>query len=222
MVYDSRPAFSPHDGAAQPGHGLTVGVLALQGAVAEHAVVLRSLGAAVALVRTPEDFARCDALVLPGGESTTMRKLLASAGLTEPIREGLAAGMPALGTCAGMIVLAASAPDGAPPGLGLLDVAVERNGFGRQPYSFEGPVELTPSQASEPQTVRGVFIRAPRITGIGDGVEVIGRLRAGRSAGEAVAVRHGSLVACTFHPELVGASALHRLLVSMAAARMQV
>lgn len=195
-----------------------IGVLAMQGAFREHAAALRAAGADAVEVRTEAQLAAVGALVLPGGESTTIRKGLVAAGLYEPLRERLAAGMPALGTCAGLIVLAHAEADGAPDSYGLFDIEVERNGWGRQPYSFEGAVEfddVVPGADGRAGThsCTGVFIRAPRITAVGSGVEVIARLASGKDAGEPVAVRQGTLLGCTFHPELTDDLSLHRLLV---------
>ena len=161
-------------------------------------------------MRTPAQLDEVEAIVIPGGESTAIRKALDRCGLLEPLRARVAAGMPALGTCAGLIVLADAPPDGAPPCFGLLDVDVERNGFGRQVHSFEADVV-----ARRTGTVHGVFIRAPRITRVGDGVEVVGRIADGAHAGEPVAVRQGHLLGATFHPELTGDRALHRMLVEL-------
>jgi pyridoxal 5'-phosphate synthase pdxT subunit len=199
----------------------TVGVLAMQGAFREHAQLLEPMADRVVEVRTPAQLEEVEALVIPGGESTAIRKQLDRSELYEPLRDRIAQGMPTLGTCAGLIVLANSPPDGAPPTFGLLDVSVERNGFGPQLFSFEAKVELdgtSREQTSGPgHAVHGVFIRAPRIERCGDGVEVIARLAEGSNSGEPVAVRQGSLVGCTFHPELAGEPVLHRLLMSIVA-----
>lgn len=203
---------------------VVIGVLAMQGAFREHVQVLHTLGVEAVEVRTLAHLASVDGLVIPGGESTTIRKMLVNSGLYEALAGRLAEGMPAFGTCAGMIVLARSARDGAPATYGLLDVQVERNGFGRQLYSFEADVLLehaahTARHEAETESLRarmpGVFIRAPRIEAVGDGVEVIGRL----AGGEAVAVRQGALLACTFHPELSGAVELHEIFVEQCRSR---
>lgn len=186
-----------------------VGVLAMQGAFAAHARALEQVGAEAREVRTPAQLAEVAGIVIPGGESTAIRKALQRCGLLDPLRARVAAGMPALGTCAGLIVLADAPPDGAPPCFGLLHVDVERNGFGRQVHSFEADVALGEG------TVHGVFIRAPRITRVGDGVEVVGRIADGAHAGEPVVVRQGHLLGATFHPELTGERALHRMLVEL-------
>jgi len=177
----------------------TVGVLALQGAFREHVVLLRGLGADVVEVRTPDELERCSGLVLPGGESTTIGKLLVSSGLDTALRdyEG-----PLLGTCAGMILLAREASDGLPGQLllGLVDIVVRRNGYGRQLHSFEADLELE----GDPEPLRGVFIRAPRIEGVGPAAHVFAHL-----AGEPVAVEQGRAIATSFHPELAGETRVH-------------
>jgi 5'-phosphate synthase pdxT subunit len=187
-----------------PGHGLRVGVLALQGAFREHVATLRRLGADAREVRTPADLDGLDAVVLPGGESTVIDRLLDSSGLRAPLVAALTAGLPAFGTCAGLIVLGAAAEDGRPDQrpLGLIDVTSRRNGYGRQVHSFEAAVMLDGEDA-RPMT--GVFIRAPRIVRVGDGVEVLGTLD-----GEPVAAAAGGIMVASFHPELTGDDRLHR------------
>ncbi|MEO6866624.1 MAG: pyridoxal 5'-phosphate synthase glutaminase subunit PdxT [Gaiellales bacterium] len=192
-----------------------VGVLAMQGAFAEHIRMLESCGAMAIEVGTSEQLRSVDALVIPGGESTAIRKALDRSGLLELLRERIADGMPVLGTCAGMIVLADTAPDGAPACLAALDIEVERNGFGRQVHSFEAPISYGDDRAEQP----GVFIRAPRIGRIGPGVEVIARLCEGPYAGEPVAVAQPPLLAATYHPELSGDTTLHARLIVLASAR---
>ncbi len=172
---------------------MKVGVLALQGAFAAHARALRTLGAAPREVRTPAELRDVDALILPGGESTTMAMLLDSAGLDEPLGERLAQGMPALGTCAGMILLGRDH-------LGEVDVTVERNGFGRQVASFEADLAL--EHDAEP--LRGVFIRAPRVTEAGPEVEVLAS-----HDGSPVLLRQGRFLVASFHPELTGDTRVH-------------
>ena len=169
---------------------MRIGVLALQGAFREHARVLRELGAEVVEVRLPEELDRLDGLVIPGGESTTIMSLAGEYGLDDAIR---AFGGPILGTCAGLIVLDREH-------LGLADLEVDRNAYGRQVKSFEADVELS----GEAGPLRGVFIRAPRIRELGDGVEVLGRLE-----GEPVLVRDGRLLLATFHPELTDDRRVH-------------
>jgi len=189
------------EAAAEP--SLTVGVLALQGAFREHVAAIRRLGHRAVEVRTPADLDGVDALVLPGGESTTMDKLLDSSELREPLVERLRAGLPAFGTCAGLIVLAREATDARPDQrpLGLIDVTARRNGYGRQLASFEAPVSLVGDDVPFP----GVFIRAPRIVRIGDDVEVVARV-----GEEPVAVARAGIMVSSFHPELTGDDRLHR------------
>ena len=207
---------------------MIIGVLAIQGAFREHIAALRDVGADACEVRTAAELSGVDALIVPGGESTTMRMGLERAGLTEPLRARLIAGMPALGTCAGLVVLGKCAPDIAPPPFGVLDVTVARNGFGRQPFSFEAIVSARLAQhgrASELGVVAstgarempGVFIRAPRIERVGEGVEVIGRIATGTHSDEPVIVRQGLLVGCTFHPELTDDRSLHHYFATLAA-----
>lgn len=178
---------------------MKVGVLALQGDFREHAAVLAELGASPVEVRTPEDFERVDALVIPGGESTTMGKLARSAELVEPILERARAGMPMLGTCAGMIVMAARV-EGGEPLLPLVDITVRRNAYGRQVDSFEADVDVE----GVDHPVRAVFIRAPVVQDIGDGVKVLAEYE-----GHPVVLEQGALVVASFHPELVGETRLH-------------
>lgn len=183
-----------------------VGVFALQGDVREHLAVLASLGVETLTVRRPDELERCDALVLPGGESTTMVKLAAAFDLLEPLRKRVRAGMPVLGTCAGMILLADRILDGAQDQetIGGLDVTVRRNAFGRQVDSFETDLDF----AGLADPVHAVFIRAPRVETVGDDVEVLA------SVGDRiVAVRQGPLVATAFHPEWGGDARVHGLFV---------
>jgi pyridoxal 5'-phosphate synthase pdxT subunit len=182
---------------------MKAGVLALQGDVREHAAVLAELGASPILVRSAEDLAAVDCLAIPGGESTTIGRLARRYGLVEPIRERAEAGMPVLGTCAGMIVMAAEVTDGEPL-LSLLDIRVARNAYGRQVDSFEADVPLR----DEPEPLRAVFIRAPVVEEVGDRVEVVAELE-----GRPVAVERGHLMAAAFHPELAGETRLHRRLL---------
>jgi 5'-phosphate synthase pdxT subunit len=182
---------------------MKAGVLALQGDFREHAAVLADLGASPVLVRTPDELAEVDCLAIPGGESTTIARLARRHGLVEPIRERAEGGMPVLGTCAGMIVMAREVADGEPL-LSLMDVRVVRNAYGRQVDSFEADVPFR----GEPEPVRGVFIRAPVVESVGDDVEVLAELD-----GRPVACEQGSLVAVSFHPELVGEGRVHRRLL---------
>jgi 5'-phosphate synthase pdxT subunit len=186
-------------------HGPKVGVLALQGAFAEHVAALEAAGAHAVEVRRPEALAGVDAMVIPGGESTTMSKLLDSSGLRDPVAEGLADGVPVFGTCAGLILLARDVADGRPDqrGFDALDVSVLRNGYGRQRESFEVGIDLGGRQ-NDP--FPAVFIRAPRITRVGAAVEVLASVD-----GDPVLVRQGPVMAAAFHPELSGDLRLHQL-----------
>jgi 5'-phosphate synthase pdxT subunit len=179
------------------------GVLALQGDFREHARVFADLGAAPVEVRTPEDLARVDVLAIPGGESTTISKLAVWAGLVEPVLERAHAGMPMLGTCAGMIVMARRVI-GLEPLLPLVDITVERNAYGRQVDSFEANLDVE----GVDHPVRGVFIRAPVVRDVGDDVRVLAR-----HEGAPVVLEQGSLVVASFHPELVGETRLHGYLL---------
>lgn len=185
-----------------------IGILALQGAVREHAAAIREVGADPVEVRLPADMADLDALILPGGESTTMRRLIDRYRLREPILELAARGAPLFGTCAGMILLAARSASGEEAILPLLDVTVERNAYGRQLDSYEADLDM-PSIGPDP--VHGVFIRAPVVSDAGPGVEVLARDANGRP----IAVRQGRILATAFHPELTGERRLHRLLLEM-------
>ncbi|MBV8982987.1 MAG: pyridoxal 5'-phosphate synthase glutaminase subunit PdxT [Acidimicrobiia bacterium] len=182
---------------------MKVGVLALQGDVSEHAQTLSDLGADPVEVRTPDALAAIDALILPGGESTTMSMLLESSGLFEPIASRLDDGMPAFGTCAGMILLAKDVLDGRADqrSFGVLDIAVRRNAFGRQVDSFENELDVDGLG-----TVHAVFIRAPYVDRVGDGVEVLARVD-----DHPVLCREGRVFAAAFHPELSGDLRLHEL-----------
>ena len=199
----------------------TIGVLAMQGAFREHCMVLEPLCQSVIEVRTGAQLDAVDGLVIPGGESTAIRKQLDRSDLYEPLRERLSSGMPVLGTCAGLIVLAHAPADGAPDTYGVLDIDVVRNGFGRQTMSCEAPVEIVgsalPFLTDASTVVNGVFIRAPRIARVGPEVEVIATLGTGTTSPEPVGVRQGPIIGCTFHPELAGSTVLHRFLVSMVA-----
>jgi pyridoxal 5'-phosphate synthase pdxT subunit len=184
---------------------MKAGVLALQGDFREHAAMLETSGATPLLVRTAEELAEVACLAIPGGESTTIGKLARRHGLVEPIRERAAEGMPILGTCAGMIVMAREVIGGEPL-LDLMDIGVERNAYGRQVDSFESDVDVRGTG-----TVRGVFIRAPRVATVGPGVEVLAE-----HGGTPVVVRQGSLMAATFHPEIAGDPRLHQRLLDLA------
>jgi pyridoxal 5'-phosphate synthase pdxT subunit len=181
-------------------HGaVKAGVLALQGDFREHARVFADLGASPVEVRTPQELAGVDALAIPGGESTTISKLARSAGLVEPIVERANAGMPILGTCAGMIVMAERV-DGLEPLLSLIDITVRRNAYGRQVDSFEADLDVEGVE----HPVRGVFIRAPIVEEIGEGVRVLAE-----HEDRPVVLEQGNLVVASFHPELVGETGLH-------------
>jgi 5'-phosphate synthase pdxT subunit len=191
----------------------TIGVLALQGDVREHEAVLRRLGAQTVRVRTPADLDSVEALVIPGGESTTMSKLGVTFGLIEPLRKRVAAGMPAYGSCAGMIMLADRIEDGRSDQetIGGLDVVVRRNAFGRQVDSFEADLAMP---LVGPKPVHAVFIRAPWVESVGEGVDVLGRVESGPAAGRIVAVRQGHVMATSFHPELTGDERIHEYFVN--------
>lgn len=188
-----------------------IGVLAVQGAVREHVAAIRDVGAEPVEVRLPRDLVDLDALILPGGESTAMRRLIDAYGLREPIASLARGGAPLLGTCAGMILLAERIDEGDEPLFGLMDIAVRRNGYGRQLDSFETDLDA-PSLGDEP--LHGVFIRAPMVTSVGPRVEVLAR----DPDGTPVAVRQGRVLATAFHPELTGDRRIHRLLASLIAA----
>lgn len=185
-----------------------IGILALQGDVREHANALRDVDAEPIEVRLPRDLVGLDGLILPGGESTTMRKLIDMYGLREPIVALAHGGAPLYGTCAGMILLADRIADGDEPVLRLLDITVERNAYGRQLDSFEADLAI-PSLGDEP--LHGVFIRAPVVSAVGPDVEVLARDPDGRP----IAVRQGRVMATAFHPELTGDRRLHRLMLEL-------
>jgi pyridoxal 5'-phosphate synthase pdxT subunit len=189
---------------------MRIGVLALQGDFIEHVRTYRSIGVEAVEVRLPEDLDGVSGLTLPGGESTTMRRLIDRWGLRQPILDLAESGAPIFGTCAGMILLATEIVGGEPPVLPLLDVTVQRNAFGRQLESFEADLQV-PMLGDEP--VHGVFIRAPVIDRVGSGVEVMASLDDGRI----VAVRERNIIATAFHPELAGETRFHRLVATMAA-----
>ena len=189
---------------------MKIGVLALQGDFIEHVRTYRAIGVEAVEVRLPEDLEGVSGLTLPGGESTTMRRLIDRWGLRQPILDLAETGAPIFGTCAGMILLAREIVGGEPPVLPLLDVTVQRNAFGRQLDSFEADLHV-PMLGDEP--VHGVFIRAPVIDRVGPGVDVLARLDDGRI----VAVRERNIIATAFHPELAGETRFHRLVATMAA-----
>ena len=192
-----------------------VGVLAVQGDVREHVRALDACGARPRTIRRPAELDDVDALVIPGGESTTISKLTVDFGLADPIRKRLSDGMPAYGSCAGMIMLASEVLDGRPDqqSFGAIDITVRRNAFGRQVDSFEAAVPLD-GIPGEP--FHAVFIRAPWVERIGSEVRVLGRVPApDRPDGRIVAVRQGNLLATAFHPELAGDLRVHRLFVEL-------
>jgi pyridoxal 5'-phosphate synthase pdxT subunit len=188
---------------------MKIGVLALQGAFREHLDTLKSIGVEGVPVRLPADLEGVSGLILPGGESTTMRRLIDRWGLGQPILDLAERGAPLFGTCAGMIVLAREIAGGEAPILPLLDVTVERNAFGRQLDSFEAELDV-PVLGAQP--VHGVFIRAPIVDRTGPNVDVLARLDDGRI----VAVRERNIIATAFHPELAGETRFHRLVATMA------
>lgn len=188
---------------------MKIGVLALQGAFREHLQTLAAIGVEGVAVRLPSDIDGIAGLILPGGESTTMRRLIDRWGLRQPLMDLAATGAPVFGTCAGMIVLAREIAGGEAPILPLLDVTVERNAFGRQLESFEATLSV-PVLGDQP--VHGVFIRAPIIDRHGPDVDVLARLDDGRI----VAVRERNVIATAFHPELAGETRFHRLIAVMA------
>lgn len=190
---------------------MKVGILALQGDFREHTRAVERLGADAVLVRTPDELEGIDALIIPGGESTTIGMLADRYGLVQPLRDLIAGGLPTLGTCAGMIFLAgATAGDADQLQLGVLDVMVQRNAFGRQVASFESEVAL--DGLEEP--IHGVFIRAPWIEKVGSGVDVLAEVD-----GHPVAVRQDNILATSFHPELTDDGRVHTLLLEMAEER---
>ncbi len=190
-----------------------VGVLALQGDVREHVAMLQRAGATPVTVRRPAELDRVDGLVMPGGESTTMSKLARTFELLDPLRERLRGGLPGFGTCAGMIMLADRIEGGVQDQetIGGLDVVVRRNAFGRQVDSFEDDLAFEGLDAP----VHAVFIRAPWVESVGSGVEALARVERGPAAGRIVAVRQGSLMATSFHPEVGGDPRVHRLFVDL-------
>ncbi|MDQ0427104.1 pyridoxal 5'-phosphate synthase glutaminase subunit PdxT [Cellulomonas iranensis] len=195
----------------------TIGVLALQGDVREHVAALTSLGVAAVGVRRRSELDAVDALVLPGGESTTIDKLLRAFELDGPVRERLAAGMPAYGSCAGMILLADRIIGGidGQRTLGGVDITVRRNAFGRQVDSFETDLVIDGVADSATDPVHAVFIRAPWVEEVGPAATVLGRVEDGPAAGRIVAVRQGPLLVTSFHPEVTGDTRVHRLFVQI-------
>ena len=191
------------DGGASP----CIGVLALQGDFREHRAMLEALGAATTEIRQAAELDAVDALVIPGGESTTIGKLMRHYDLVEPIRARAAAGMPVFGTCAGLITLASEIVEGDRPLLGLIDIVARRNAFGRQVCSFEADLEVA---SLGPPPLRAVFIRAPWIERSGPGVEILAS-----HGGHAVAAREGRVLVTAFHPELTGDTRMHDAFLTM-------
>ena len=191
----------------------TIGVLALQGDVREHVAMLERSGARPVAVRRAGELGRVDGIVIPGGESTTMYKLSRVFGLFEPLRHAVRDGLPAFGTCAGMIMLADHIESGAAgqETIGGLDVVVRRNAFGRQVDSFEADVHFD----LLPETFHAMFIRAPWVEKVGRDVEVVATISSGEAVGRIVAVRQANLLATSFHPEITGDHRVHQLFVDM-------
>jgi 5'-phosphate synthase pdxT subunit len=191
-----------------------IGVLALQGDTREHLHAVAELDAVGRPVRRPDELDSVDALIIPGGESTTMSKLAVEFGLLDPVRKRIAGGMPVYGSCAGMIMLATTVLDGRPDQVpfGGIDMTVRRNAFGRQVDSFEGTVDISGIDGGPFQAV---FIRAPWVEEVGPEVQVLGRVNDGAAAGRIVAVRQQHLLATAFHPELTGDLRVHRYFVEM-------
>ena len=193
----------------------TIGVLALQGDVREHQAMLHLAGAETLRVRRPEELDRVDGIVMPGGESTTMYKLARTFELFEPLRAALRGGLPAFGTCAGMIMLADRLEGGTPDQetIGGLDVVVRRNAFGRQVDSFEADLDVTGFE----DPFRALFIRAPWVEKVGHDVRVVATVASGDAMGRIVAVRQAHLLATSFHPEITGDHRFHQLFVEQVA-----
>ncbi|MDC7120832.1 pyridoxal 5'-phosphate synthase glutaminase subunit PdxT [Cellulomonas fimi] len=193
---------------------VTVGVLALQGDVREHVAALTTEGADAVPVRRERELDAVDALVIPGGESTTIDKLLRAFDLFEPVQRRLRGGMPAYGSCAGMILLADRVLGGieGQQTLGGVDVTVRRNAFGRQVDSFETDLTI---EGVEDGPLHAVFIRAPWVEEVGPAAEVVGRVESGPAAGRIVAVRQGPVLVTSFHPEVTGDTRVHRLFVEI-------
>lgn len=198
----------------EPARRPVIGVLALQGDVREHLEALRASGAEAVTVRRSSELASVDGLVIPGGESTTMSRLLVVFDLLEPLRQRLREGMPAYGSCAGMILLASEILDTRPDAqcLSGLDITVRRNAFGRQVDSFEEDLDFAGVVGAP---MRAVFIRAPWVERVGESVEVLATVPEGPAAGRVVAVRQGGVLATSFHPEVTGDRRVHELFVGM-------
>jgi pyridoxal 5'-phosphate synthase pdxT subunit len=208
---------------------LRIGVLAVQGDVREHLHALVGLGVQASTVRRPRELDDVDALVIPGGESTTMDKLVRAFDLQEPLRQRISGGLPVYGSCAGMIMLADRIADARPDQqtLGGFDITVRRNAFGRQVDSFEEDLHIpaiaaqTSVPPGHPSTFKAVFIRAPWVEQVGPGVEVLATVETGPAAGKVVAIRAGNLLATSFHPEVTGDHRIHDYFTQMVRASLQ-
>ena len=186
---------------------MRIGVLGLQGDFREHVETLRMMGVETLVVKLPEDLELIDGLIIPGGESTTMGRIMVEVGLKEPLREKIEEGMPVFGTCAGMILLSKRVEGYEQPLLEVLDVEIERNAYGRQVESFEVDIEI-PELGDRP--FRAIFIRAPKIKKLGEGVEVLAEYD-----GDPVLVRQGNILASSFHPELTQDTRVHEYFMRM-------
>jgi 5'-phosphate synthase pdxT subunit len=198
-------------------HPPAVGVLALQGDVREHLAALAAVGARGVPVRRPAELAGLAGIVIPGGESTTIDKLLRAFDLFEPLRDAIRAGLPAMGSCAGMILLADRVTGGTADQqtLGGLDITVRRNAFGRQVDSFETDLVVEGIADSATRPLHAVFIRAPWVEKVGPGTQVLARVEAGAAAGRIVAVRERDVLATSFHPEITGDLRVHQMFVQI-------
>jgi pyridoxal 5'-phosphate synthase pdxT subunit len=198
-----------------------IGVLALQGDVREHVAALETSGACAVPVRRAAELAEVDGIVIPGGESSTIDKLLRAFDLFEPLRTAIADGLPAYGSCAGMILLARRVEGGieGQQTLGGLDVTVRRNAFGRQVDSFETDLVVEGVEDGADRPMHAVFIRAPWVEEVGERTRVLARVESGEAAGRIVAVREGDVLATSFHPEITGDLRMHRLFVRIVAER---
>ena len=227
---DARHPRALFPALAAPDSRPTIGILALQGDVREHSLALEAAGARPVVVRRAADLGeapgqRLDGLVIPGGESTTMSTLLVAFEMLAPLRELIGAGLPAYGSCAGMIMLA-DRVEGAQAFLGGIDMTVRRNAFGRQVDSYEEDLVAPELGADKDLPLHAVFIRAPWVEDVGSDVEILATTRAGRAAGvggadggRIVAVRQGALLATSFHPEVGGDHRVHDVFVSMVTRR---
>jgi pyridoxal 5'-phosphate synthase pdxT subunit len=212
-----RPGRAPRQRVDEPASNPIVGVLALQGAVREHLASLAHLGLRGVEVRNADDLGRVDGLIIPGGESTAISMLIESSGLREPLQKRLDAGMPAFGTCAGMILLANEVADGRPDQhfFGAIDIKVRRNAFGRQVDSFETDLALGGNGSEgDGAPLHAVFIRAPVVERVGSGVEVLSTVDGFDGGPRPVVCRQGPVLVAAFHPELTADTRLHQLFVS--------